>query len=156
MTTGTASLDNQTVRIARLIEVFGKGEGASAPTSAQWGALASRAADVPVTLVNFFKLRATALYPAGADATPCSGQEAFSRYAAVSAPGLDKVGGKFILLAPFEASLIGAAEDWDFVAIGSYPDLAAVFALFEMPEYQSAFTHRVAACERQKTLICNA
>lgn len=150
------TIDNQNARIARLIETFGSGEGGAAPTLGQWASLASRAADAPVTLINFFKLREAALYAIGANATPCSGQEAFGRYAAVSAPGLDKVGGKFTLLAPFGASLIGETEDWDFVAVGSYPNLAAVFALFEMPEYQSAFAHRVAACARQKTLICNA
>ncbi|MDO8421070.1 MAG: DUF1330 domain-containing protein [Parvibaculum sp.] len=148
--------NNQDVRIIRLIEAYGSGDSASGPTPAQWASLAARAADAPVTLINFFKMRDAALYVSGSDATPCSGQEAFSRYAAVSAPGLDKVGGKFTLLAPFAASLIGADEDWDFVAIGSYPDLASVLALFEMPDYQTAFTHRVAACARQKTLICNA
>lgn len=150
------TIDNQNARLTHLIEVFGDGGDISGPTLAQWTSLASRPADAPVTLINFFKMRDAALYVSGSDATPCSGQEAFSRYAAVSAPGLDKVGGKFTLLAPFGASLIGAAEDWDFVAIGSYPNLAAVFALFEMPEYQAAFAHRVAACARQKTLICNA
>ena len=150
------TIDNQEIRLARLVAAFGKGEGASAPTQAQWASLAARAADAPVTLVNFFKLREQALYAKGDSATPCSGQEAFGRYAAVSAPGLEKVGGKFTLLAPFGASLIGDAEDWDFVAVGSYPDLAAVFALFEMAEYQAAIAHRVAACARQKTLICNA
>ncbi|MDO8289382.1 MAG: DUF1330 domain-containing protein [Parvibaculum sp.] len=150
------TIDNQNARLTRLIDVFGKGDNTSGPTPAQWTSLASRPAEAPVTLINFFKLRGEALYAKGTVATPCTGQEAFSRYAAVSAPGLDKVGGKFILLAPFGASLIGAVEDWDFVAIGSYPNLAAVFALFEMPDYQIAFAHRVAACERQKTLICNA
>lgn len=147
---------NQNARITRLVETFGSGEGGSAPTSAQWASLAARAADAPITLVNFFKLREAALYAKGTTAAPCSGQEAFGRYAAVSAPGLEKVGGKFTLLAPFGASLIGETEDWDFVAVGSYPNLAAVFALFEMPEYQAAFAHRIAACARQKTLICNA
>lgn len=150
------AIDRQDIRLAQLAAAYGQGGNGHAPTASQWEALASRPAEAPVTLVNFFKLRNEALYPDGVEATACSGQEAFARYAAVSAPGLEKVGGKFLLLAPFEASLIGEAEDWDFVAIGAYPNAAAVFELFELPDYQTAFVHRVAACTRQKTIICAA
>lgn len=146
----------QADNLKSLIAVYGTGDNAQSPTSDQWQTLAEFPADAPITLINFFKLRAEALYPKGFDAAPCSGQEAFGRYAAVSAPGLEKVGGKFVLLAPFAASLIGEGEDWDFVAVGSYPNVAAVFALFEAPDYQQAFVHRVAACARQKTAICAA
>ena len=150
------AIDNQNTRLTQLARAYGDSSNGHAPSSDQWQALFARPADMPVTLINFFKLRGQAQYPANSDATACAGQEAFSRYAAVSAPALETVGGKFVLLAPFEASLIGGAEDWDFVAIGSYPNTTAVLALFEMPTYQAAFTHRFAACERQKTLICAA
>jgi uncharacterized protein (DUF1330 family) len=142
-------------RVAALVAAYGDGADGAAPRATQWQALLARTA-APVTLVNFFKLRTQANYPAGSRAEPCSGQEAFGRYAAVSAPGLEKVGGRFLLLAPFEMAFVGEAEDWDFVAVGAYPGRDAVLALFEDADYRQAYIHRVAACERQKVLLCAA
>lgn len=151
----TSTLNDRN-RIAALVAAYGEGADSAAPRAAQWQALLARPAAAPVTLINFFKLRAAANYPVRAGVPACTGQEAFGRYAAVSAPGLEKVGGHFLLLAPFEAAFIGEAEDWDFVAVGSYPDKDAVLALFEDADYRKAWIHRVAACERQKVLICAA
>ena len=141
-------------RVAAMISVYG--ENGAVPARSQWEALMSLPADAPVTLLNFFKLRREAHYAGGSGASPCSGQEAFSRYAAVSAPGLEKVGGRFLLLAPFGMAFVGEDEDWNFVAAGSYPNRNAVLALFEDQDYRKAYVHRVAACERQKVLLCLA
>ncbi|MEX0838775.1 MAG: DUF1330 domain-containing protein [Parvibaculum sp.] len=150
------SILNDGERIAAFVAAYGDGADGAAPRAAQWQALLARAAAAPVTLVNFFKLRTQANYPAGSRAEVCSGQEAFGRYAAVSAPGIEKVGGRFLLLAPFETAFVGDAEDWDFVAVGAYPGKDAVLALFEDADYRQAYIHRVAACERQKVLLCAA
>lgn len=141
-------------RIATLISAYG--ESGSSPLRSQWEALMSLPADSPVTLLNFFKLRTKARYAGTDSADSCSGQDAFSRYAAVSAPGLERVGGRFLLLAPFGSTFAGESEDWDFVAIGSYPNRDAVIALFEDDAYREAYAHRVAACERQKVHLCPA
>lgn len=143
-------------RIRQLLAWYGEGAEGSAPTAAQWRHVVERPAEGPITLINFFKLREQADYPAGsaAAAAPGSGQEAFARYAEVSVPTLDKVGGRFLLLAPFEASFLGEEEDWDLVAIGSYPNTESMLALYEDPDYRAVFFHRVAACARQKVLIC--
>jgi len=53
-------------------------------------------------------------------------------------------------------AFVGEDEDWDFVAAGSYPSRNAVLALFEDQDYRKAYVHRVAACERQKALLCLA
>ncbi|PKQ06631.1 MAG: DUF1330 domain-containing protein [Alphaproteobacteria bacterium HGW-Alphaproteobacteria-11] len=147
---------NDREQVAALVAAYGDGADGAAPRAAQWQALLARPPAAPVTFVNFFKLRAAAKYPAQSGIQACSGQEAFGRYAAVSAPGLEKVGGRFLLLAPFEAALVGEVEDWDFVAVGAYPDKSAVLALFEDADYRQAWIHRVAACERQKVLLCAA
>ena len=125
--------------------------GAAAPSQEQWRAILSRPADQPFTLINFFKFFERAAYADGAEAA--SGEEAFARYAAVSGPALERAGGRFLHVGPFVGAMLGAAEDWDLVAIGAYPDLSAFTRLYADPAYRAAFAHRVAACERQKVLI---
>lgn len=142
-------------RVEGLLEAY-RGARGAAPSRAQWRSLLTLPADQPVTLLNFFKFRSHARYPADAETTGLSGQDAFGRYAAVSAPALEAVGGRFVLLAPFGGSLVGEDEDWDLIAAGSYPGPDAVFALFEGEAYRDAYRHRVAACERQKVLVCKA
>ena len=155
----TETLDGIEARLDRLVAWYGDGADGAAPTRAQWRALLERPADQPVTVVNFFKLRGQAVYPEGTEATNASGssgKEAFDRYAAVSGPTLEKVGGRFLLLAPFEAALMGAEEDWDLVVVGTYPDSEALLALHEDADYRSVYPHRSAALERQKVFACSA
>jgi len=124
--------------------------GAAAPSALQWKHLLDRPEDEPVTLVNFFKLRREAIYERE---NGLSGQEAFDRYASVSMPTLAKVGGVFLMVAPFEASFIGEDEDWDIIAIGKYPNKQAVFDLFDDESYRVAYAHRVAACAKQRVML---
>lgn len=146
----TQSIDE---RLDRLVGWYGEGSDGGAPTRAQWRSLLERPAETPITIVNFFKLRREAVYPDPAAATS-SGQEAFDRYAAVSGPAMEKAGGRFLLLAPFEASFMGAEEDWDLVVVGSYPDNNSLLALHEDPDYRAVYPHRRAALERQKVFAC--
>lgn len=141
-------------RVDQLVAWYGDGADGAGPTPAQWRHIVARPADSPVTLLNFFKLRAHAYYAKEAVDNPGTGQDAFDRYAAVSMPTLQKVGGKFLLVAPFEEMFVGEKEDWDLIAIGSYPDSAALLALFEDADYRAVFFHRTAACERQRVVVC--
>lgn len=59
------------------------------------------------------------------------------------------------MVAPFEAMFVGAEEDWDLVAIGSYPNTDALIALFDDADYCEAFVHCTAACVRQKVYVCS-
>jgi uncharacterized protein (DUF1330 family) len=138
--------------VASLIERYGDGLDGSSPTAVQWARLLEGPADAPITLINLFKLRAT-VHDAEAGAAPAAtGGEAMMRYAAVSGPALEKAGGRFLLTAPCEGSLMGDDEDWDMVAIGSYPSRDALFALFDDEDYREAFRDRMAAVERQRVL----
>lgn len=58
-----------------------------------------------------------------------------------------------MLTGPFEATLIGEDEDWDIVAIGTYPDRAALLALFDGEAYRAAWADRTAAVARQRVVI---
>lgn len=124
-------------RVAELSGWYGSGSG---PDPAQWRRVVAGPAGSPLTLINLFKLRP-------------DGMEAMMRYAAVSGPALERVGGRFLLTGPFEATLIGEDEDWDIVAIGTYPDRAALLALFDDQAYRAAWADRTAAVARQRVII---
>lgn len=139
-------------RVERLVEAYG---GMMGEEVAAWRKVLNRPADRPVTLINFFKFRQAADYRGG-EHPPASGQEAFGRYGAVSQPGLERVGGRFVMVAPFEAVFMGADEPWDLVVVGAYPSTLALLDLLEAEDYRAAFSHRMAACERQRVLACGA
>lgn len=139
-------------RVKQLCEWYGDGRDGTCPAPAQWRHILERPAATALTLINFFKLRDVAAYPDAAEAA--SGQQAFSRYAEVSMPTMERVGGRFLLVGPYEGMFLGEPEDWDLIAVGSYPDTEAVMALYADPGYRAAFRHRAAACARQKVVIC--
>ncbi|MEM7413112.1 MAG: DUF1330 domain-containing protein [Myxococcota bacterium] len=143
----------------RFVEAFGDGADGAAPSTAQWERLLARPEDAPVTLVNLFKMRETAHYPAEdghAEESPASGEAAFARYAQVSMPAMDRVGGRFLAVAPHQGGFLGDEEDWDLVAIGQYPTLHALIALYDDTAYQAAYRHRRAACARQRVFVVGA
>ncbi len=150
--------DNANLEAAldRLTAWYGDGADGTAPTRSQWRALLQRPQDQPISLINFFKMRDAAGYPTDSGQEAATGEEAFQRYAEVSVPTVEKVGGRFLLLAPFEFAFMGPGEDWDLVAIGSYPNAGALLALLEDAGYRAAYPHRSAALERQRVLACAA
>ncbi|GAB2182972.1 DUF1330 domain-containing protein [Roseibium sp. LAB1] len=131
---------------------YGPGTDGSSPTESQWTQILGRDDEKPVTLINFFKLREVAKYAGGT--TDQTGQEAFASYAAASMPAMERAGGRFLYVGPFQSMFLGEDEDWDLVAIGSYPDLKALVALYSDGTYREAFHHRTAACLHQKVLVC--
>tara|TARA_R110000868_G_scaffold194713_1_gene440338 strand:- start:128 stop:586 length:459 start_codon:yes stop_codon:yes gene_type:complete len=141
--------------VTEYIESYGRGGDGNSPTADQWARILERPVTDPLTLINFFKFRTRADYGDAVDTdTSVTGAEAFNRYANVSIPTMERVGGQFLHVGPFAGSFIGADEDWDLVAIGAYPNLEALNALYSDAGYRAAFIHRSAACERQKVLIC--
>ena len=143
-------------KVAEYVGWYGTGANGQAPTEAQWTRLLNRDPEAPLVLTNFFKFREVALYASGGGSEDVSGQEAFGRYASVSIPAMERAGGSFLLVAPFAGAFLGEDEDWDLMAIGSYPNLAAFHALYGAEDYRAAFHHRTAATLRQKVLICEA
>lgn len=146
-------MTNKTIH-DQLVEWYGDGSDGAVPRAEQWAQILDRDPDQGMTLINYFKFRKTADYATGDP--KISGNEAFEKYAAVSIPTMERVGGKFLLVAPFEASLIGSNENWDLVAIGAYPDRQAFLDLYQDESYRKAFKHRTAACASQKVLIVGA
>ena len=122
------------------------------PAPGQWERLLSIPADRPITLVNLFAFREAADY-GDSQAPPVTGQDAFNRYAAVSAPTLDGVGGRFVHFGSHRGTFVGDDESWDLVVVGEYPSLDALLSLYEDSGYRDAYRHRVAACSREQVLI---
>lgn len=149
------SESNQAQRVSSILNTWGHASP-GLPSQDTWNAIARLPVDQPVTLINFFKMRAKAEYSSShADAhIGASGQDAFNLYAKVSLPSVEAVGGRFLLVAPFWQTFIGKAEDWDLVAIGTYPDPDALLSLFELDDYRAAYLHRVAACSDQRVSLC--
>lgn len=141
-------------RISQLFEKFGTGEDGAAPTASAWRHVLERDPDKPITLINLFKLRDVAVYPAESGFSG-TGQEAFDRYAAVSVPSMQSTGGEFLFVGPVERDFMGAQEGWDIAAIGRYPGTEALLDLFDIPAYRDCYIHRAAACERQQVTICD-
>lgn len=125
----------------------------AAPSASQWQALLDWPEGKPLRIVNFFKMAKKVSYEGAETVT---GEEAFSRYTVVSMPALEKAGGEFLMVAPFGASFVGASEDWDLVAIGSYPDKDAVLNLFQDEDYKQAWQHRAKACSHQRVMLVSA
>ncbi len=148
------TIENIEDRLNNLLNAYGDGKSGASPTKAQWSHILQRPVDQPVTLVNFFKFSVQAIY-GDPQMQPCSGRDAFDCYASVSMPAMQKAGGRFLLVAPFEVMFAGDDEDWDLIAIGSYPDTSALLRLFEDKAYQAIFHHRMAACAMQKVVLCN-
>ena len=145
---------NTTETIQRCVTLFGDGADGTCPTPDQWRAVLELEADAPLTLINFFKFRDVAVYPEGAaPQDDPSGSAAFKRYSDVSIPTMQRIGGSFALVAPFAGTFLGAAEDWDLIAVGSYPNQQAFLDLYLDPAYVAAFPHRTAAVAQQKVLI---
>ncbi len=135
-----------------LLDAYGDGSDGTAPTQEQWRRILERDPEIGFSLVNFFKFRETADY-GDTSTTEASGSEAFQRYADVSMPSMHKAGGEFLAVAPFAGNLLGSEQDWDLIAIGQYPNLAAFTALYTDPAYVEAFKHRTAAVASQAVMV---
>ncbi len=138
------------MRVRQLSESFADD---GAPTADQWRRLQSTPTDRPVVLINLFSFRDQADYGDDASGPGGTGQDAFGRYSAVSAPALESVGGRFVHFGHHQTNLVGDDQTWDLVVIGEYPNLDALVALYEDPAYRDAYRHRVAACDRQLVMV---
>jgi uncharacterized protein (DUF1330 family) len=129
---------------ARLAQIYGLAidETGGLPALAAAG-------DGAITLVDFFRLRATALYEDGRH-DGGTGVEAMLRYAATSGRCLEAVGGRFLVQALPAGVLWGQDDDWDLVVVAEYPSRDAFLTLLADADYEQAFVHRRAAVERQR------
>ncbi|MEE6178039.1 DUF1330 domain-containing protein [Mycobacterium sp. 050134] len=108
------------------------------PTPEQFAALAARAADAPVVMVNLLKFK-----------TP-GGVESYRRYGREVAPHLERVGATVRYLGAAPAFVIGDGEKpwWDAILIVEYPTPQAFIDMVTTPEYVAVHEHRAAGLDR--------
>lgn len=109
--------------------------------------------DQPVVMLNLLHYREQAAYPADAEATPCSGREAYKRYSRIAQKHVAAIGGELAWLGSVQAHLIAPAQErWDDVMLVRYPSVAAFLQMLADPEYQAATVHRTAALEDSRLI----
>jgi uncharacterized protein (DUF1330 family) len=118
---------------------------------------------VMINLLHFARPDDAAPPPdAGADAgtdtntESSSGAGAYREYSDQVVKMVESRGGKVIWTGRPENVLIGdsIADDWDLVALVSYPSRAAFIDMVTSPKYEEAHTHRERGLDRTVLLAC--
>jgi len=108
----------------------------------------------PIVMINLLRYREQANYPRGADATPCSGREAYQRYAAVALEKVASVGGKLVWMGIVKDAVIAPeGEEWDDAVLVHYPSRQAFLDMIVQPDYLAAAVHRTAALADSRLLM---
>jgi uncharacterized protein (DUF1330 family) len=125
------------------------------PTPERFAALLG-ARDIPGTIVmiNLLRFRQRAAYPPDFDATPCTGGDAYQRYAEVALQKVHAAGGRALWLGNVVLSVIAPeGEEWNEAVLVEYPSRRAFLDMIGDPEYRAATVHRTAALADSR-LIC--
>lgn len=108
----------------------------------------------PIVMINLLRFREQAAYPEGVEATPCTGREAYQRYASRVVPFLESVGAELFWSGRVELALIAPpGESWDEALLVRYPSKAAFATMVQMPPYQQITVHRTAALADSRLLM---
>jgi len=127
------------------------------PTREQIEALAAGDMESPITMINLLRFREHADYTEGFDAEPCSGEQAYGRYAEGALAAVAKVGGRPIWGADAHQVVIGPeTERWDQAFLVRYPSRAKFLEMVADPDYQAIVPHRTAALEDSRLILCDA
>ena len=108
----------------------------------------------PVVMINLLRYRDRAQYALGSDATPCSGRDAYQRYAAVAVSTVEQVGGRILWMGSVKSALIAPPEEtWDDAVLVQYPSRQAFVEMVSRADYQAAAMHRTAALADSRLLV---
>lgn len=108
----------------------------------------------PIVMINLLRYREHADYPPGSDAAPCSGREAYRRYASVAVAKIAELGGKILWTAVVKMPVIAPeGEEWDDAILVQYPSRAAFLEMVSKPDYLAAAVHRTAALSDSRLLL---
>ncbi len=128
------------------------------PSSEQIAAmLASAGAPGVINMINLIRFRARANYPAdhARAGEILSGEQAYQRYMAATAPFIAKLGARVVWAGTPNLVVIGPADErWDMAFIVEYPSVAAMLSMLGDSEYQKVGVHRTAAIEDSRLIRC--
>lgn len=111
--------------------------------------------DGPVDMFNQLRFHEVAQYAEAAGEKPCSGREAFARYAQLLGPLLAELGGCVrIWQGSVHGELTRSGEAWDVMMVVRYPNPASVSGLLQHPGFHAIHHHREAAIADSRTWIC--
>jgi len=111
--------------------------------------------DAPIVMINLLRYRQQADYPEGFNADPCTGREAYQRYAEVAGPRVAKTGARAVWMGSACTTLIGPEDEvWDDAVLVEYPSKKAFLQMAMDPEYAAVAVHRTAALADSR-LICS-
>jgi uncharacterized protein (DUF1330 family) len=108
----------------------------------------------PIVMINLLRYREQAAYPADFAAKPCSGREAYQRYAAVAANKVAEKGGRILWTGAVKTAVIAPeGEEWDDAVLVYYPSRTAFLEMVSQPGYLAAAVHRTAALADSRLLL---
>ena len=100
----------------------------------------------PFAVINLNLYKEWAEYPEGTVTEKLTGQQAYERYAELSIPFVNKVGGVPMWRGSFGLVLIGPDDArWDEILIMQYPARSAFERMLADPDYREIVFHRTAA-----------
>jgi uncharacterized protein (DUF1330 family) len=108
------------------------------PTPDQIAALAARAADEPVVMINLLQFRAD------------GGRQSYLRYMQEVVPHVQRVGGTVRYAGESPSVVIGEGEKpwWDAIIVVEYPSPSAFLDMVTNEEYLKVHEHRAAGLDR--------
>ena len=107
-----------------------------------------------VVMINLLRYRDHAEYPVRSDATPCSGRDAYQRYAAVAVSTVEQVGGRILWMGSVKSAVIAPPDEtWDDAVLVQYPSRQAFVEMVSRADYQAAAVHRKAALADSRLLV---
>ena len=120
------------------------------PNTEQLVEYAEHGRDGEVVMLNLLKFKERA------DDGEGSGAEAYSRYSDAVIEMVEARGGRIVWLGRAEHVFIGDvdANDWDAVALVSYPSRGAFLEMVSTPEYDDIHRHREGGLERTVVIGC--
>ena len=127
------------------------------PTREQFTEFAHGTREGEVVMINLLHFARPDEGPADAGAGKAtSGSGAYREYSDQVVKMVESRGGKVIWTGRPENVLIGdsEADDWDLVALVSYPSRAAFIDMVTSPKYEEAHTHRERGLDRTVLLAC--
>ena len=122
-----------------------------APNPEQFLDYAKSDLDGEVVMVNLLKFKAAAESGDG------SGSDAYGRYGGAVVEMIEARGGTVVWLGRARHVFVGdpAENDWDAVAIVSYPSRQAFIDMVSAPAYNDAHTHREDGLDRTVVIACS-